>query len=73
MLIIIEEINKQILKIMKNLFYSLVVILGLGLTSCGGSSESVPATDSTAVDSTVVDSCRVDSFVVDACKKDTVK
>jgi len=63
MLIIIEAVNKQILKIMKNLIYSLVVILGLGLTSCGGSSESAPATDSTAVDS-----CRVDS-----CKKDTVK
>ena len=73
MLIIIEVVNKQILKIMKNLSYSLVVILGLGLTSCGGSSESVPATDSTAVDSTVVDSCRVDSCVVDSCKKDTVK
>jgi|LakMenE18May11ns_1017448.scaffolds.fasta_scaffold9648753_2 hypothetical protein len=68
MLIIIEVINKQILKIMKNLFYSLVVILGLGLTSCGGSSESTPSTDSTAVDSCVVDSC-----VVDSCKKDTVK
>ena len=64
MLIIIEVVNKQILKIMKNLFYSLVVILGLGLTSCGGSSESVP---------TAVDSCRVDSCVVDSCKKDTVK
>ena len=69
MLIIIEEINKQILKIMKNLFYSLVVILGLGLTSCGGSSESVPATDSTAVDSCRVDTC----CVADSCKKDTVK
>ena len=68
MLIIIEVVNKQILKIMKNLSYSLVVILGLGLTSCGGSSESVPSTDSTAVDS-----CRVDSCVVDSCKKDTVK
>lgn len=68
MLIIIGVINKQILKIMKNLFYSLVVILGLGLTSCGGSSESTPSTDSTAVDS-----CRVDSCVVDSCKKDTVK
>ena len=68
MLIIIEVINKQILKIMKNLFYSLVVILGLGLTSCGGSSESTPSTDSTAVDSSRVDSC-----VVDSCKKDTVK
>jgi hypothetical protein len=69
MLIIIKVVNKQILKIMKNLSYSLVVILGLGLTSCGGSSESVPATDSTAVDSCRVDSC----CVADSCKKDTVK
>jgi hypothetical protein len=53
---------------MKNLFYSLVIVLGLGLTSCGGSSESVPATDSTSVDT-----CKVDSCVVDSCKKDTVK
>ena len=68
MLIIIEVVNKQNLKTMKNLFYSLVVVLGLGLTSCGGSSESTPSTDSTAVDSTAVDSC-----VVDSCKKDTVK
>jgi hypothetical protein len=68
MLIIIEVVNKQILKIMKNLFYSLVVILGLVLTSCGGSSESTPSTDSTSVDT-----CKVDSCVVDSCKKDTVK
>jgi len=68
MLIIIEVVNKQILKIMKNLFYSLVVILGLVLTSCGGSSESAPSTDSTSVDT-----CKVDSCVVDSCKKDTVK
>ena len=68
MLIIIEVVNKQNLKTMKNLFYSLVVILGLGLTSCGGSSESTPSTDSTAVDS-----CHVDSCVVDSCKKVTVK
>ena len=68
MLIIIEVVNKQNLKTMKNLFYSLVVVLGLGLTSCGGSSESTPSTDSTAVDS-----CRVDSCVVDSCKKITVK
>ena len=68
MLIIIEVFNKQNLKTMKNLFYSLVVVLGLGLTSCGGSSESTPSTDSTAVDS-----CRVDSCVVDSCKKVTVK
>ena len=68
MLTIIEVVNKQILKIMKNLFYSLVVILGLVLTSCGGSSESVPSTDSTSVDT-----CKVDSCVVDSCKKDTVK
>ena len=68
MLIIIEVVNKQNLKTMKNLFYSLVVVLVLGLTSCGGSSESTPSTDSTAVDS-----CRVDSCVVDSCKKVTVK
>ena len=68
MLIIIEVINKQILKIMKNLIYSLVVILGLVLTSCGGSSESTPSTDSTSVDT-----CKVDSCVVDSCRKDTVK
>jgi len=68
MLIIIEVINKQILKIMKNLIYSLVVILGLVLTSCGGSSESTPSTDSTSVDT-----CKVDSCVVDSCNKDTVK
>lgn len=68
MLIIIEVVNKQNLKTMKNLFYSLVVVLGLGLTSCDGSSESTPSTDSTAVDS-----CRVDSCVVDSCKKVTVK
>jgi fructose-bisphosphate aldolase class 1 len=68
MLIIIEVVNKQILKIMKNLFYSLVVILGLVLTSCGGSSESTPSTDSTSVDT-----CKVDSCVVDSCRKDTVK
>ncbi len=68
MLTIIEVVNKQILKIMKNLFYSLVVILGLVLTSCGGSSESTPSTDSTSVDTCKVDSCKVDS-----CKKDTVK
>jgi hypothetical protein len=68
MLTIIEVVNKQILKIMKNLFYSLVVILGLVLTSCGGSSESTPSTDSTSVDT-----CKVDSCVVDSCKKDTVK
>jgi|688.fasta_scaffold314251_2 hypothetical protein len=68
MLIIIEVVNKQNLKTMKNLFYSLVVVLCLGLTSCGGSSESTPSTDSTAVDS-----CHVDSCVVDSCKKVTVK
>jgi len=68
MLIIIEVVNKQNLKTMKNLFYSLVIVLGLGLTSCGGSSETTPATDSTAVDT-----CQVDSCVVDSCKKDTVK
>jgi hypothetical protein len=53
---------------MKNLIYSLVVILGLVLTSCGGSSESTPSTDSTSVDT-----CKVDSCVVDSCRKDTVK
>jgi hypothetical protein len=68
MLIIIEVVNKQNLKTMKNLFYSLVVVLCLGFTSCGGSSESTPSTDSTAVDS-----CHVDSCVVDSCKKVTVK
>jgi len=68
MLIIIEVVNKQNLQTMKNLFYSLVIVLGLGLTSCGGSSETTPATDSTAVDT-----CKVDSCVVDSCKKDTVK
>ena len=73
MLTIIEVVNKQILKIMKNLFYSLVVIFGLVLTSCGGSSESTPSTDSTSVDTCKVDSCKVDSCVVDSCKKDTVK
>ena len=53
---------------MKNLFYSLVVILGLA--SCtGGADAPSPSTDSTAVDSTQVDSCRVDSCKVDSCKK----
>ena len=68
MLIIIEVVNKQNLKTMKNLFYSLVIVLGLGLTSCGGSSETTPTTDSTAVDTCKVDSCHVDS-----CKKNTVE
>jgi hypothetical protein len=68
MLIIIEVVNKQNLKTMKNLFYSLVVVLGLA--SCtGGSDSTSPSTDSTAVDSTQVDSCRVDSCKVDSCKK----
>ena len=68
MLIIIEVINKQNLKTMKNLFYSLVVVLGLA--SCtGGADAPSPSTDSTAVDSTQVDSCRVDSCKVDSCKK----
>ena len=68
MLIIIEVVNKQNLQTMKNLFYSLVIVLGLGLTSCGGSSETTPVTDSTAVDTCKVDSCHVDS-----CKKNTVE
>lgn len=49
MLIIIQVVNKQNIKTMKKLFYSLVIVLGLGLTSCGASSETAPATDSTAV------------------------
>jgi hypothetical protein len=75
MLIIIEVVNKQILKIMKNLSYSLVVILGLVLTSCGGSSESVPATDSTAVvtDSTAVVTDSTQCDTTKACCADSVK
>ena len=56
---------------MKNLFYSLVVVLGL--TSCGGSSESIILNDSTTVDTTKIDSCSVDSCKVDSCTKDSVK
>ncbi len=73
MLIIIEVVNKQNIKTMKKLFYSSVIVLCLGLTSCGGSSETTPATDSTTVDSCVVDSCCVDTCKVDSCKKEMSK
>jgi hypothetical protein len=71
MLIIFQFVNKQTFKNMKNLFYSLVIVLGL--TSCGGSIEPTTSTDSTSVDTTQVDTCCVDTCNVDSCKKDSVK
>jgi hypothetical protein len=55
---------------MKKLIYSLVVIVGL--SSCGGSTDQVPQTDSTSVDSSKVDTTIVDTIIT-AVKKDTVK